>query len=136
MLDVLMASPTEPISKEKRTHQLTRMYMSLLSIETATNPSKEDWLAVSDAINMLDTLVTNMKVCQDESNLLQSAVDAMQSAAMRHIEDGKPIRLDGPGMQAVRAALSSYAEMLETVPARTMYQCHILTEREAMKFNK
>ena len=47
----------------------------------------------------------------------------------RHKREGKPIRLDGPGIQAVRSVLASYAELLEVLPARTMYRCHRLTEK-------
>lgn len=42
---------------------------------------------------------------------------------------GGPIRLDGAGIQAVRAVLSDYADVLEALPARTMVRCHRLTEK-------
>lgn len=46
-----------------------------------------------------------------------------------YIWEGKPIRLDGPGIQAVRSILANYAELLEVLPARTMVRCHRLTEK-------
>lgn len=60
---------------------------------------------------------------------LADAVRALAVAGQRHKREGKPIRLDGPGIQAVRAVLASYAELLEVLPARTMYRCHRLTEQ-------
>ena len=54
---------------------------------------------------------------------------ALAVAGQRHKREGKPIRLDGPGIQAVRSILASYAELLEVLPARTMYRCHRLTEQ-------
>jgi len=70
----LLASPTEPLPQEYRTHQLTRMYEGLHALETADNPSTEDWRVVSDAVNMLETLVVEMQVCEDASGLLQDAI--------------------------------------------------------------
>jgi len=129
VLDELMASPTEPMPAEYRTHQLTRMYEGLHSLETLGEPTTDDWRGVSDAVNMLETLVVEMKVCEDDSGLLMDAVRALAVAGQRHKRKGKPIRLDGPGIQAVRAVLASYAELLEVLPARTMYRCHRLTEK-------
>ena len=129
VFDELLASPTEPMPVEYRTHQLTRMYEGLHSLEKADEPSTEDWRVVSDAVNMLETLVVEMKVCDDDSGLLMDAVRAMAVAGQRHKREGKPIRLDGPGIQAVRAVLASYAELLEVLPSRTMYRCHRLTEK-------
>ena len=129
VFDELLASPTEPMPAEYRTHQLTRMYEGLHSLEKVDEPSTEDWRVVSDAVNMLETLVVEMKVCDDDSGLLMDAVRALAVAGQRHKREGKPIRLDGPGIQAVRAVLASYAELLEVLPARTMYRCHRLTEK-------
>lgn len=125
----LLASPTEPLPQAYRTHQLTRMYEGLHALETADNPSTEDWRVVSDAVNMLETLVVEMQVCDDASGLLQDAIRGLALAGQRNKREGKPIRLDGPGIQAVRAVLASYAELLEVLPARTMYRCHRLTEK-------
>ena len=129
ILDEMMASPTEPLPSAYRTHQLTRMYEGLHSLETAGEPSTEDWRVVSDAVNMLETLVVEMKVCDDDSGLLMDAVRALGVAGQRHKREGKPIRLDGPGIQAVRSILANYTELLEVLPARTMYRCHRLTEK-------
>ena len=60
VFDELLASPTEPMPQAYRTHQLTRMYEGLHSLETADQPSTDDWRVVSDAVNMLETLVVEM----------------------------------------------------------------------------
>lgn len=128
-LHELLASPTEPLPQQYRVHQLTCMYEGLHALETADNPSTEDWRVVSDAVNMLETLVVEMQLCNDDSGLLADAVRALAVAGQRHKREGKPIRLDGPGIQAVRSILANYAELLEVLPARTMYRCHRLTEQ-------
>ena len=128
MLDEMMASPTEPLTQEKRQYQLLRMYEGLRALEIAPEPSTEDWRVVSDAVNLMETLILEMKICEDASGLLMDAITAMASAGRRS-KEGKALRLDGAGIQAVRAIMSDYSELLDVLPARAMIRCHRLTER-------
>ena len=127
-IDILLASPTEPTPIEKRTHQLSRMWQGLAALETAPQPTANDWRVCSDAANLLETLVA-MGECQDSSGLLHDAITALAVAGARHLEEGKPIRLTGQGMQSVRAVLEDYAEVLEQIPHRTALDAHRRTER-------
>lgn len=131
MLDEMMASPTEPLAAEKRQYQLLRMYEGLRALEIAPEPSTEDWRVVSDAVNLMETLILEMKICEDTSGLLMDAITAMAKAGQRNLAGGA-IRLDGPGIQAVRAVLRDYAELIEVLPARTMVRCHRLTEKRIL----
>jgi hypothetical protein len=56
------------------------------------------------------------------------AITAMAMAGKRNMAGGA-IRLDGAGIQAVRAVLEDYAALLDMLPARTMIRCHRLTEK-------
>jgi hypothetical protein len=127
--DELMASASEPLPQDHRTYQLTRMYQGLHALETDAEPGTEDWRVVSDAVNMLETLVVEMQVCEDASGLLMDAIRGLALAGQRNKREGKPIRLDGPGIQAVRSVLANYAELIDVLPARTMIRCHRLTEK-------
>lgn len=128
LIDEMMASPTEPLPQEWRTHQLTRMYAGLSNLEQADNPTPDDWRVVSDAVNLVETLVLEMKVCQDDSGLLMDAITALAMAGKRS-KEGKTLRLDGAGILAVRSILRDYSELLDVLPARTMVRCHRLTEQ-------
>jgi hypothetical protein len=128
LLDLMMASSTEPMPLEKRRYQLTRMWSGLAAIEKAPEPTTDDWRVCSDAVNLMETLVDDMKLCADDSGLLADAVAALAMAGRRH-QAGGHIRLDGQGIQAVRAVLEDYASMLERLSHRTMLGCHQLTER-------
>lgn len=64
----------------------------------------------------------------DSSGLLLDAITAMGKAGERAF-NGQPMRLDGPGLQAVRAVLEDYQAALECLPARTMVRCHRMTEK-------
>lgn len=129
LLDEMCASPTQPMSQQKRTYTLTKLWAALASIEAGPAPTANDWRLCSDAVNMTETLVETLKVCEDSSGLLHDATNALAYAALRHQETGAPIRLDGPGIIAVRAILEDYAEAIAHLPHRTMIRCHRLTER-------
>jgi hypothetical protein len=158
LFDVMLASPSEPLAEHLRRHQLTRMHQGLEAMEKAPAPTTEDWRVVSDAVNIVETLVTSgsffkMEVdpetgegrqvpipghwhdCDgelveitDASGLLPDAVTAMAMAGKRHKAGGN-IRLDGAGIQAVRGVLADYSDLLEVLPARTMIKAHRETER-------
>lgn len=158
LIDVMMASPTQPLPESQRVHQLTRMHQGLEAMEKSPEPTTEDWRIVSDAVNIVETLVTSgsffkMEVdpetgegrqvpipghwhdCNgepveitDASGLLSDAVTAMALAGKRH-KAGSNIRLDGAGIQAVRGVLADYGDLLEALPARTMIKAHRETER-------
>lgn len=128
LLDEMAASPTEPLPQAWRTHQLTKMYEGLNNLETGEDPQPNDWRLVSDAVNLVETLVVEMKVCEDANGLLMDAITALAKAGKRS-KAGQRLRLDGEGIVAVRSILRDYAELLDVLPARTMVRCHRLTEK-------
>jgi hypothetical protein len=127
LLDILQASATEPLPAAHRLHQLTRMYEGIHALETAPAPSTDDWRVCSDAVNLMETLV-EMGAVEDSSGLLMDAITALALAGKRH-QAGHALRLDAPGIKAVRFVLADYAAVLEQLPARTMLQAHRLTEK-------
>jgi uncharacterized protein YyaL (SSP411 family) len=131
MWDAMLASPTEPTPLTKRTYQLTRMWSGLSALETAYEPTQDDWAVCSDAVNLMETLIEGGRVA-DTNNLLFDAMKALAEAGQRSFA-GHPIRLDGKGIQAVRAILEDYAMVLEGLPHRTMIHCHRLTEKRLEK---
>ena len=124
--DALLASSTEPISAEMQQQQLLKMYEGLRSLEQDENPSFQDWIVCSDAVNMMETLA-ELGVCQDNSGLLNDAVEALGAACERY-KTHKVLRLTGAGIASIRAVLEDYAEAIKVIPARTMLQCHRITE--------
>lgn len=136
LLDTLFAAPDQPMPADKRRHQLTRMYGGLHALETASAPTPDDWRTVSDAVNLMETLVVDMHLCEDTAGLLADAVAALALAGARHLETGAPLRLDGPGISAVRAVLADYASVLETLSERTMTECHRRTERRIAEIHQ
>jgi hypothetical protein len=126
-MDVLMASPDNPTPEFKRNHQLTRMWQGLHELETAAKPTKEDCAVVSDAINMMETLL-GMGWVEDPDDTLTEAMEAMVEAGRRH-EQGHPLRLSGKGIQTIRGVLEDYASALEQLSYRVMVVAHRKTEQ-------
>ncbi len=135
----LIASDTHAMALEKITHQLTRMFGGQRAMELDASPSSDDWRVVTDAVNLMDTLVNHQggRWCigkeeyievKDASGLLPDAVNALAMAGWRSVHTGV-IRLDAPGMQATRAVLQDYSRVIETVPARIMLQVYRITEK-------
>ena len=131
MWDAMLASPTTPMPMDKRTYQLTRMWNGLSGLETSAEPTRDDWAVCSDAVNLMETLIEGGRV-EDTNNLLFDAMRALAEAGQRSFA-GHAIRLDGAGIQAVRAILEDYAMVLEALPHRTMIHCHRITEKRLEK---
>lgn len=142
LLDEITASPKEPMSDWNREYQLARIKHALKNIESAANPSPTDWRVCSDAINLMETLIVHNNgtwldcdgdpvEIKDNSGLLKDAIAGMAMAGKRATE-GKPIRLDGLGMQAVRAVVEDYEGMVQALPARTIIKAFRITERRIM----
>ena len=83
LLDELTASPTSPLPEAWRIHQLTKMYESLNQLEQGDSPTPDDWRICSDVVNLVETMVVDMKICQDESGLLMDAITALATAGKR-----------------------------------------------------
>ncbi|MEP6770271.1 MAG: hypothetical protein ABI893_00630 [Polaromonas sp.] len=126
-LTVLLASPIQPMPEAKRLHQLTAMYQGLNALELGNQPTRNDWAVCSDAINLMETLVLQGHV-SDADGLLMDAITGLAKAGQRNLAGGA-IRLDGPGIAAVRAVLADYAMVLSTLSERTMVNAHRATEK-------
>lgn len=127
LLDEMFASAYEPMPKAERVYQLTQMWTGLSGLVKADHPTTNDWRVCSDAVNLMETLVS-MNICEDSSGLLNDAIEAMALAGKRHMA-GNTLRLSGAGIQAVRSVLEDYADMLEVLSHRTIVRCHRLTEK-------
>lgn len=127
LMHEISASPTEPLPQEWRTHQLTNMWDGLHDLETHPAPDTSAWRVCSDAVNLMETLVEQGEV-EDAQGLLMDAIAALAEAGKRH-RAGGPLRLSGTGIQAVRAVLEDYSEVIAVLSARTMIRAHRKTEQ-------
>ena len=85
LLDVLAASPTEPMPAATRVSHLTRMWRGLAALERDANPTSDDWRVCSDAVNLMETLI-DMQVCSDANGLLQELDGASGASVDRKVK--------------------------------------------------
>ena len=135
LMDEIMSSPNVPISEDRRTYQLTLLYQALAALKLDPQPTKYDWQVCSDCVNLMETLILEMKVCQDQDNLLNDATMALVRAGKRK-KDGNNIRLDAEGIKALQALFEDYAELVAILPERVMVKCFRLTEKRIQDLRK
>lgn len=131
MMDMLLASPTNPMPVAKQIYQLDKMREGLDAMERSNNPQPEHWRCVSDAINLLESMEV-MGLIEDRDGLLKDAVFAMGEAGARSMQ-GKTLRLSGKGIQSCRAVLDDYASAISQLSERTMIQAYIKTEKRIIE---
>ena len=135
-LSLLMANPDKPLKKKLRTAKLNCLYEALRSIEQDADPEISAWNELSTAVKLTDTLINcgpwqlgDLEVrVEDSQGLLKDAMQALSIAGLRRLE-GKPLRLDGAGIQAVRATLADYATCLENLSERSILRAIIVTRK-------
>ena len=126
--DVLTASPDKPMAPARYRDQLIKLNLALDAIARSARPERSDWHALTDAVNLVDTLV-HQGHAADTDGLLQDAVDSMGKAWQRFDDTGQPMRLDGIGLAAMRAILADWHSCLQQLPERTIIVAYIETER-------
>ena len=135
-LSLLMANPDKPLKKKLRTAKLNSLYEALRSIEQDADPEISAWNELSTAVKLTDTLINcgpwqlgDLEVrVEDSQGLLKDAMQALSIAGLRRLE-GKPLRLDGAGIQAVRATLADYATCLENLSERSLLRAIIVMRK-------
>ena len=130
LLDVMLASATAPMPEPRRRRQLDVMRVALTNIEWGATPAINDWRVCSDIPNLLKTLILSGALA-DEHGALADGVSAMAAAVKRRMAGGE-IRLDAKGVAVMWSLFSGYAFALESLPERTIIQCHIETEKEIL----
>jgi hypothetical protein len=129
MAEELMASPIHPLPQVDRTRYLLPILDGLRALDQDAEPTPDNWRALTDAVNLMETLVAMGACAPDEAGLLNEASQAMGQAAMRHLREGVALRVAGSGLSALQAVLDSFVDAMEQLPARTMVRCYRQTEK-------
>jgi hypothetical protein len=121
LMDQLMASPTEPLSKAKQEAYMNKVWASYCVLR-GSSPDYESVDRCIDIINMVESLIA-LGIAEDRSGLIPDAQRAL-GRCVESYPDGPAQALTPEGADAVRAVLEDYAEAMAQLPARTMIQCH------------
>jgi hypothetical protein len=111
-------SPKRPMHPDTYLKSMFEINAALQSIRVGAEPKLNDWIALVAMVNIMDALNQQGHIL-DDSNLIKDAVIALKDASTR-ASQGKNIRLDAKGLQAVAALMLDYTTCCEQLPERTI----------------
>ena len=112
----------QPAPKAQRDAVMLRFTTALQEIASGRHPGEAEWRDLSDAINTVETLALHLR------KLEPSEVMPTVNAAKR-FQAGQGMRVDGPGLEALRDVLAIYEQCMEGLTEREMSQAQAETQR-------
>lgn len=123
-------SMLRPAPKADRDRVMGQFLSSLQTMVAGSHPGEEEWRSLSDAINTVETLALNLRKLDPlEVMPTVTASIATMVAAANRFKAGQGMRLDAPGLQALRDVLAIYEQCLEGLTEREMSQAQAETQR-------
>jgi hypothetical protein len=125
------------VAVKKRNTMMLRYLSALESIATGSNPTVEELKDLSDVMNICETLAVSMgrmdrkEVCP----IISNAASAIADASERYRE-GKTIRMDGHGLEAMRTLIDIYRQCIERLSEMEMTMATEITNRRLEKYRK
>ena len=115
-INIMMASPTEPMPDAER-KLLIAIYRACLDrLLIADNTITEDWNHVNFAVNLVQAMAENGYA--EYSNDMLEVRRHLRVALQQFYRDGKPIRITPEGFQSVDAMLSALDEVMQQLSHR------------------
>lgn len=102
-------------NKAQRERKAIELLSCLDNLAAGSEPRPDDWRTLADVINVLETLSEQGALEIDKGALMQ-AQESMTSA-MRRAKAGKALRLDGPGLDALRYCVTGWVEVMGSMTA-------------------
>ena len=127
LLDEITASATRPMPAHRLDGHMLHVFCGIDALINGETPTKHDWAAVTDAVNIMDGLVATGSV-QDPGKLTSEATKALALAGMR-MQEGEALRLDADGIAAMDAFLADYKTIVASAPERDLIRGHRYAER-------
>lgn len=110
-----------PAPKADADAVMLRFFTALETITAGSHPGEAEWRDLADAINTVETLALTMHrlVPQEVMPTVNAAIAAMVGAANRY-RAGGGMRVDGPGLVALREVVGIYGQCLDELTGREM----------------
>lgn len=98
-----------PAGKAEVDELVAGFHAAIEHIARCSHPGAEEWRQLADAINTVEALTLDMGLLDIDATMpeVRSAVQAMVDAAHRWRATGQ-MRMDGPGLHAVREVVATY----------------------------
>jgi hypothetical protein len=119
-----------PADPARRGAVLLRFLTALDTLARGEHPGEAEWRDLSDAINTVETLALTLHKLDPHEVMprVNAAIAALVGAAKRY-RAGQGMRLDAPGLQALRAVIDVYGQCLEALTEREMALAQAETQR-------
>lgn len=127
LLEEISASATRPMPAHRLDGHMLHVFSGIDALINGEKPTKDDWAAVTDSVNIMEALVATGAV-QDPGKLTSEATKALALAGMR-MKEGEALRLDAEGMAAMDAFLADYKVIVASAPERDLIRAHRHAER-------
>ncbi|MEY4415386.1 MAG: hypothetical protein RIQ53_2679 [Pseudomonadota bacterium] len=119
-----------PAPPELRRKTMATFESALMMMACGRHPGEEDWQLLSDAVNTVETLAVGQgKLVPDEVMPTVNAAIAGMVGAANRFKAGQGMRVDGPGLHALRTVLDIYEQCLEGLTEREMATAQAETQR-------
>lgn len=123
-----------PMPANVRNRLVLRAYTALDSLTNGEEGGGiEAWRDLADVVNITETLATHIRIVDFQATVYtMAAIVAMKDAQERY-KRGMALRLDGKGIEAVRAVLSIYEQVLTLLPERQVEEAMQRTADEVRR---
>lgn len=98
-----------PMRRTARDKLMATLHAALEQVVKGSTAGTEEWRDLSDAINVVESLIDLGKLTQDARPIVEEAVGSMVRAAKR-IKEGRQMRFDAQGLDAIRQVLVMYEQ--------------------------
>lgn len=121
----------QPISKEARSQLVLRAYTALDAMtKSKLGGDKEAWRDLADIVNVTETMAAKLKMLPPEALGYTGKANEAMKAAQERYKAGKALRLDGVGIEAMRAVISLYDQALKLLTQKQVEEAFVTTQKE------
>lgn len=123
-----------PTSDEQASRLALRAYAALdMMTSSKLGGDAESWKDIADVVNVTETMAAKCGMLTKKALVYTAAANTAMTAAQQRYKAGKSLRLDGPGIEAVRAVISIYEQSLKLLKERQVEDAFVTTQREVQR---
>lgn len=118
-----------PVPRAVRDRLVLRAYTALEAIARGEHPGEQEWRDLADVINVLETLTLTMRRLPVLTMAYVETASESLRDAVKRFDSTQTVRVDGPGLAALRGALEIYEQAMATFTEAVMLEAFETTKR-------
>lgn len=123
-----------PLPREVRERFVLRAYTALESLISGKSGNDvEAWRDLADVVNVTETLSWHLKKLDPKALIYTEAANVAMRASQQRYKEGKSLRLDYQGIEAMRAVLQIYEQVLTHLTERQVEEAFKKTADEVRR---